>query len=130
MKNKCLKIVIIFLTILLLVNFNIVQAFEIDVKEMFSGDLKNVAEAKNATSQVINGLISATRVIGAAIAIIILMVIASKYILASAGDRADIKKYAVNYIIGAVILFAATGILGIIQTFVFEAVGAETTPTE
>ena len=31
---------------------------------------------------------------------------------------ADIKKYAMNYVIGAIILFGAAGILGIIQRFV------------
>ena len=38
--------------------------------------------------------------------------------LASAGDRADIKKYAMNYIIGAFIMFGATAITSIIKTFV------------
>ena len=42
--------------------------------------------------------------------------------MASAGDRADIKKYAVNYIIGAIILFGTTGILGIVQNFVKNSV--------
>lgn len=129
---KLIKKVMIFLIAALLIFVFIGNVYSVTEEQIktFSGTTENVGDAKNATSQVINGLISATRVIGAAIAIIILMVIASKYILASAGDRADIKKYAVNYIIGAVILFAATGILGIIQTFVFEAVGTETTPSE
>ena len=45
----------------------------------------------------------------------VLMTIAAKYMMASAGDRADIKKYAFNYIVGAVILFAASGILTMIR---------------
>ena len=35
-----------------------------------------------------------------------------------AGDRDNIKKYAMNYVIGAIILFGAAGILGIVQKFV------------
>ena len=38
--------------------------------------------------------------------------------MAAPGDRADIKKYAMNYVIGAMILFGAAGILGIVQRFV------------
>lgn len=129
---KLVKKVMIFLIALLLIGTligNVYGVTDADIKK-FGGTMDNVGDAKTATSNVLNGLISATRVIGAAIAIIILIVIACKYIMASAGDRADIKKYAFNYIIGAVILFAATGILGIIQTFVLEAVGAETTTPE
>ena len=32
-------------------------------------------------------------------------------------DKAEIKKHAVVYIVGAVVLFAASGLLGIIRTF-------------
>ena len=71
-----------------------------------------------AIVQIISAVLSVIRVAGGGIAVVILMVIAAKYIMASAGDRADIKKYAMNYIIGAIILFGATGILGIVQEFV------------
>ena len=37
--------------------------------------------------------------------------------MAAPGDRADIKKHAVVYVVGAVVLFASTGILSIIQMF-------------
>lgn len=59
--------------------------------------------------------ITIARVVGATIAIVMLFVIAIKYMVSSAGDRADIKKHAVAYVVGAVILFGAVGILGAIQ---------------
>ena len=46
-----------------------------------------------------------------------LIVLAIKYISAAPGDKAEIKKHAVVYVVGAVILFAATGILGIVKNF-------------
>lgn len=124
---KLVKKSIILTMIMLIVLSILISTCSLGVSkadvQVFSGSLDNVSDAQNTVSNVLNGLISATRIIGAAVAIIILIVIACKYIIASAGDRADIKKYAMNYIIGAVILFAATGILGIIQTFVNEATG-------
>ena len=51
------------------------------------------------------------------IAIIMLIVLAIKYISAAPGDKAEIKKHAVVYVVGAVVLFAATGILQIIKKF-------------
>lgn len=92
------------------------------VKSTFSGDLTNVSDAKDNTITIISSVLSVTRIVAAAVALVILMVIGCKYILASAGDRADIKKYAVNYVIGAIILFGASGILSIIKTFVGETV--------
>ena len=46
-----------------------------------------------------------------------LIVLAIKYISAAPGDKADIKKHAVIYVVGAIVLFAATGILQIIKSF-------------
>ena len=57
------------------------------------------------------------QVIGIAIAVIMLIVLAIKYISAAPGDKAEIKKHAVVYIVGAVVLFAASGIIQIIKTF-------------
>ena len=46
-----------------------------------------------------------------------LLVVAMKYMTAAPGEKADIKKHAVVYVVGAVVLFAVTGILGLINTF-------------
>lgn len=90
------------------------------ITESYGGE---TSEADDSVEIIIGTVISVTRTVAAAIALIIIIVIACKYILASAGDRADIKKYAVNYIIGAIILFAASGILGIAQQIVEDALG-------
>ena len=55
-----------------------------------------------------------------------LVVVACKYIIASAGDKADIKKYAFNYIVGAIILFASATIVTIVRTFVLNSFREET----
>ena len=40
-----------------------------------------------------------------------------KYMMSAPGDRADIKKHAVHYVISALILFGVSGILTIISEF-------------
>ena len=62
-------------------------------------------------------IIAVMRVIAVGIAIIMIIVLAIKYMLAAPGDKADIKKHSTTYIIGAVILFAVSGLLTIIQKF-------------
>lgn len=80
----------------------------------------NATDTTNA-SQAVNGMIGAiltvTQIIGVGVAVIMLIVLAIKYISASPGDKADIKKHAVVYVVGAVVLFAASGILQIIKQF-------------
>lgn len=93
------------------------------IKGTFKGDTTNVVDAKTAATNIVGSILAVTRTVAAAIALVILIVIACKYIIASAGDRADIKKYAINYIIGAVILFAASGILSIIKSAVDDSLG-------
>ena len=57
------------------------------------------------------------KIIGTGISITMLTVIAIKYMIASAGERAEIKKYAIPFVIGAVVLFGASNILDIIIDF-------------
>lgn len=86
----------------------------------FSGTLSGdgTDNAIGSIDSIIGTVLSIVRNIGVAIAIIMLIVLACKYMLASAGDRADIKKYIPTYILGAIILFAASGIISIIKSYV------------
>ena len=71
--------------------------------------------ALSVLSNIGGTFITIFQIVGVGVALIMLIVLAMKYMLASAGDKADIKKHATVYIVGAVCLFAASGILGIIQ---------------
>lgn len=73
--------------------------------------------ASNTAESVIGTIISAARIIGICFAVVMLLTIAMKYMTAAAGDKADIKKSAVAYVVGAIVIFAVTGILGVIQQF-------------
>lgn len=119
--NKKLKrlLIVLFDVILISTLFLNVVSYAGNVSQ-FTGSTSLLAgtNAKNATTGILGTILTITRTIGAAVAICILMVIGCKYLMAAPGDRADIKKYAMNYVIGAMILFGATGILGIVQRFV------------
>ena len=69
------------------------------------------------TRNTAGAILSIVQVIGVSVAIIMLIVLAIKYLSSAPNDRAEIKKHAVVYVVGAVVLFAATGILGIIKGF-------------
>ena len=63
------------------------------------------------------------RIICVTIAIVILLTISMKYMMSAPGDRADIKKHAVHYVIGAFILFGASALLGLAKNFTNAALG-------
>ena len=103
---------------------------------LFSMSIHNVAFAdviytpngqggttSNKFGTILNIILGITQVIGIAIAVIMLIVLAIKYISAAPSDKAEIKKSATAYIVGAVVLFAASGIIQIIKNFATEAIG-------
>jgi len=81
--------------------------------------------------KVSNILIGTIQVVAVAIAIVMLVVLAIKYMTAAPGEKAEVKKGMTIYVIGALILFAGSGILGLIQSFgndVNNTVKTETKP--
>lgn len=81
--------------------------------EGYSDTTGTVEKVNSITGTVITSI----RIIGVAVAIVMLLVVAMKYMTAAPGDKADIKKSAMQYVVGAIVLFAVTGILGIISKF-------------
>lgn len=120
--RKCFKIVLIIAVFILVLsaleNFSLATTWETRVGNMLkkSNEYKDSSATKSAQNAV-GAVITITRSVATGVAIIMLIVLAMKYMTAAPGDRADIKKHAVVYVVGAVVLFAASGILGIIANF-------------
>ena len=72
----------------------------------------DVAQNANAISNIVIGVI---QVVGVAVAVIMLVVLAIKYVAAAPSEKADIKKSAYIYVVGAILLFGGVWILGMIQ---------------
>ena len=83
---------------------------------MFDNATDNTNTAKTVRT-VMGSALVVVQVVGMGVAVIMLVVLAIKYISAAPGDKAEIKKHAVIYVVGAVILFAASGIIQIIKQF-------------
>ena len=81
--------------------------------------------AKTAATNIVGAILDIAKIIAVGVALIMLVVLAIKYMSAAPGDKAEIKKHAVVYVVGAIILFAATGILGIVKNFATNIEAAE-----
>lgn len=66
-------------------------------------------------------IIGLFEIVTVAVGIILLMVLGIKYMSAAPNEKAEIKKHAVVYIVGACMAFGARGITSIIKTFAEEA---------
>lgn len=113
---KVLKIVLVLLAVFTLVN-TMVYAYDyssqITSLEGSQGDTSINATATN----IVGAVIAVMRTVAVGVAIIMLIAVAIKYMSSAPGERAEIKKHAVIYVVGAIVLFGASGILGIIAKF-------------
>lgn len=115
MKKLLLIIMVLVLGILLVQNT--VMAYN------WAGDISNIEKANTSNDAVTSvnniakSVITITRVICMGVAVTMLIVLAIKYMSAAPGDKATIKKSAVTYVVGAIVMFAAAGILSIIEKF-------------
>lgn len=110
------KVIIFLITFLIIITSTNVIAFEGKFSD-FEDASGNVNGVTNVVNSVGGTVISVIRVVSVTIAMVMLLVIAMRYMLSSPGDRADIKKHAVAYVVGAFILFGVTGILTILIKF-------------
>ena len=112
MKSKIMKIMSLSIVLMLMLAVVAMPVMALEIPDPNYG-AAGTGGIKNAGSNIAG--IAAT--IGVAVALVILITLAIKYITAAPSDKADIKKSAVAYVIGAVLLFAASGVLALIQGF-------------
>lgn len=117
MKNKLFfKIIITLLIILFVVgmfnNFVYAEDGNFDLGGFDSGADASIT---GPTETIVGAIIGVLRIVCTGIAVIMIIMVAVKYLLAAPGERADLKKSSVQYIVGAVILFGSAGIFNILE---------------
>jgi len=121
MKKNMLKVTSEILTILMvsmvLTNFAY-AGWSTSISGIADGTVKaSYSGANDKVESVVGGIIHIARIIAIGVAVIMLIAVAMKYLTAAPGDKAEIKKHAVVYVVGAIVLFGASGILDIIANF-------------
>ena len=130
MTNKVIKMIAIILVTITVVALlsQTSLATGISAKDVKISNFDSASDSSGAAEsvqRVIGAIITIVQIVGIGVAIIMLIVLAIKYISAAPGDKADIKKHAVVYVVGAVVLFAASGILQIVKNFSGNISGTE-----
>ena len=115
MKNSVAKILTIMLVAILIASISTFVLADMPDPDRFQGD-ENTAAAQSVEDMA-NTIIGIIQVVAVAVAVVMLIVLAIKYISAAPEGKAEIKKHAVIYIVGAVLLFGTTGVLQILKDF-------------
>lgn len=113
MNKKSLKLAVSLIVLLLIASLT-TFSFCVDPSLVDDGTINVTSGAGQEVQQTANRIIGIFQFVGTAAAVIILVFIGIKYMSAAPSEKADIKKSAVIYIIGAVLLFAATNVVAII----------------
>ena len=116
-KETAIKILAAALTVLMLISCMHSTVFADDYLDPKTITANDNAGAVKKVQNVAGSVLGIVQVIASATAVIMLIVLAIKYISSAPNDKAEIKKHAVIYVVGAVLLFGATGILQLIKTF-------------
>lgn len=120
--KKVLKIslTLLLLSCILLISFQTcceASTYSQEMQDLIK-ESENFTDATNSVDKVNNivaTIITSIRIVGVAVAVVMLLILAMKYMSAAPGDKADIKKGLINYVIGAVVFFGVVGILEIIS---------------
>lgn len=96
-----------------------VNADPIDATDIGSFGKKTTDVTKNE-AKALNMVLGVVQLIGVGVAVIMLIYLGIKYMVSSVSDRAEIKKHAIVYVIGAVLMFGSAGIIDMIKKFAFD----------
>lgn len=124
MKSNIIRIIAVALLVAVMccaiASVNRVYA-DFSIKDATPQNLADDASDSTGTAEsaqrILQAVLTVAQVIGVGVAVIMLIVLAIKYISAAPSDKAEIKKHMVVYVVGAIVLFAASGILQIIKNF-------------
>ena len=127
MKSKKIIFVMLLVLTIVIFTFNISYAADSEDEEKSGSGLLDIYDGNVDDSTAGGGISEARKIIGRCITIVqvfgVFIAVAMcislgiKYMYASPGDKAQIKNHLTVYVIGAVVMFGATGILQIIKAF-------------
>ena len=114
MKKMSKIMSILTIVFMLMVSFsNILMATADANPDNVTPTYGEVTEIRTIGGKIIGGI----QVVGSVVSVGILVVLGIKYMLGSAEEKAEYKKTMVPYLIGAVLIFAATYIAGAVYDF-------------
>jgi hypothetical protein len=80
----------------------------------------NGGAGTSEATKAMNIIIGIFQAVAVGVAAVMLIALAIKYMSAAPGEKAEIKKHAIVYIVGAVMAFGSAGVVQLLRTFANE----------
>lgn len=116
MKLKGTKIFILLLVFVFLFQTMVLATNPFDQIKPVAPDDTTITEMNSFR----NKLYTIFQIVGTGLAVIGLIILGIKYVYSAPNERADVKKYAIVYVVGAVLFFGAIGIVELLKGFGLE----------
>lgn len=122
MNTKLVKIVMLILIIFYICNCFFYISYAEETGDPWKSTLDTLDKSKDSTKasekvkKVVSTILVGVKIVGITVAIVILLVLAMKYMTAAPGEKAELKKSMVPYLIGVIIIFGAVSILQLIDS--------------
>ncbi len=109
---KMISMALIILTILCSVATITLGAKDLSqsIKDLGNTDAQGTTSVMNVGGMVV----AIVQTVGIVVAVVVLLVLGIKYMMGSAEEKAEYKKTMIPYIVGAVLIFAATTIVNVV----------------
>ena len=122
MNKKTIKIIAILTIVLTIITLStVVMAGETVAGGTGGVDVNNLTgTATNKAGDISkfgNSVIGVLQAVGVVLSVVILIVLGIKYMVGSAEEKAEYKKTMMPYVIGAILIFAASTLAGIVIGF-------------
>ena len=114
--KKVTKMTVIILTMLMILSMVTVPVIAAGVVTIGNVDIDPTydSDAGKEVQKIGNRVIGILQVVGIFLSVIILVVLGIKYMMGSAEEKAEYKKTLLPYFIGAVLIFAASALAGVV----------------
>ena len=114
MKVKTMKILVSIATALLVLTTGISTVYALDPLGI---TINTSATGSSQIADFGGNIMGVIQTVGVVVAVVILMVLGIKYMMGSAEEKAEYKKTFIPYIVGAVLIFAASTIANVVYQF-------------
>lgn len=118
-RKRAIRIISVIFIVIYILNFaSLVFAQEIDPLQVV-GNGPNPTSSGGVSSlyEFGNIILGIVQYIGAGVAVVALLILAMKYMYSSPGDKAEVKKKLIPFIIGGVLVFGAVQLVKLVEIF-------------
>lgn len=114
MKKNMLKICATLLMVVLVISVSI-SSFALTPSNITGTDSAN---GTAGITNIGNSIVGILQAVGIVLSVVVLIVLGIKYMMGSAEEKAEYKKTMIPYIVGAVLIFAASALAQVVFDFV------------